>query len=131
LSLHIFDGKLTSILREMERFNEKISERDYPDLPEAHQDIMRSVASKIESADFDSDTKKSLVDTALFGSTQTISDVRALGCTPKQFFGCIERMIDTIEKKLKSQQERNNAAATMIGNLENGYLYTLFEQRNG
>ena len=92
---------------------------------------MRSVASRIESADFDSNTKKSLVDTALFGSTKTISDVMVLGCTPKRFFGCIETMIDKIEEKHKSQQERNNAAAVMIKNLEDGYLCTLFKQRNG
>jgi high-affinity K+ transport system ATPase subunit B len=115
----------------MERFDEKISEGAYPSLPEVLRDIMRSVASRIESADFDSNTKKSLVDTALFGGTQTISDVMALGCTPKQFFGCIETMIDKIEQRHKSQQERNNAAAVMISNLEKGYFRTLFEQSNG
>jgi hypothetical protein len=115
----------------MERFDEKISEGAYPDLPEALRNIMRPVASRIESANFDSNTKKSLVDTALFGSTQTISDVMALEYTPKQFFGCIETMIDKIEQQHKSQQERNNAAAVMISNLKDGYFRTLFKQRNG
>ena len=131
MSLHVFDGKLTLILRNMERFDEKISKGAYPDLPEALREIMRSVASRIESADFDSNTKKSLVDTALFGSTQTISDVMALGCTPERFFGCIKTMIDKIEQQHKSQQEKNNAAAAMISNLKEGYFRTLFKQGNG
>lgn len=115
----------------MEQFNKKISEGAYPTLPEVSRDIMRSVASRIESADFDLDTKNSLVDTTLFGSTQSIQDVMVLGWTPERFFRCIEKMIDEIEEKHKSQQERNNAAAAMIGNLNAGYFRTLSKQRGG